>query len=291
MLPRLWGENARFELGQSVSAAAPQRRKVSREGLLLIKSFEGFRPRTVLRRDGTPVIGYGHSRSARPGAVVSEAEAELLLQYDLMPIVALLNERVGLSLNQHQFDALASFIFSIGLDRFQGSDVLERLDAGAPAEAAVALSGWPERASPPVDVLYRRRSAERALFDAPADQPAPLDALLTAPVRGPGTAEPPVDAAPPTVPVMRHESRAAASDTPLSDKSAALFIGGIGVLAFLAGLAAFRRAFSAPAASDATVLIGAGLAIAGLAFIGVAAWSLLGGKGVSTAATKHKQSR
>ena len=73
-----------------MSAAAPQRRKVSREGLLLIKSFEGFRPRTVLRRDGTPVIGYGHARSARPGAVVSEAEAELLLQYDLMPIVALL---------------------------------------------------------------------------------------------------------------------------------------------------------------------------------------------------------
>ena len=129
------GENARFELGQSVSAAAPQRRKVSREGLLLIKSFEGFRPRTVLRRDGTPVIGYGHSRSARPGAVVSETEAELLLQYDLMPIVALLNERVRLPLNQHQFDALASFIFSIGLERFQGSDVLEKLDADASASS------------------------------------------------------------------------------------------------------------------------------------------------------------
>ena len=134
------GENARFELGQSVSAAAPQRRKVSREGLLLIKSFEGFRPRTVLRRDGTPVIGYGHARSARPGAVVSEAEAELLLQYDLMPIVALLNERVRLPLNQHQFDALASFIFSIGLERFQASDVLEKLDANALPEAAEALS-------------------------------------------------------------------------------------------------------------------------------------------------------
>ncbi|AYG95414.1 hypothetical protein D8I30_09670 [Brevundimonas naejangsanensis] len=291
MLPRLSGENARFELGQSVSAAAPQRRKVSREGLLLIKSFEGFRPRTVLRRDGTPVIGYGHSRSARPGAVISEAEAELLLQYDLMPIVALLNERVRLPLNQHQFDALASFIFSIGLERFQGSDVQAKLDAGAPAEAAVALSAWPERASPPVDALYRRRSAERALFDAPADRPAPLEALLTAPVRGPGTAEPPTDAAPPTVPVMRHEARAAASDAPLGDKGAVLFIGGVGVLAFIAGIAALHRALGAPASSDATILIGAGLAITGLVFIGVTAWSGLRGKGASTSAAKHKRSR
>ncbi|MFB7881079.1 lysozyme [Brevundimonas diminuta] len=285
------GENARFELGQSVSAAAPQRRKVSREGLLLIKSFEGFRPRTVLRRDGTPVIGYGHARSARPGAVVSEAEAELLLQYDLMPIVALLNERVRLPLNQHQFDALASFIFSIGLERFQGSDVQAKLDANAPSEAAVALSAWPERASPPVDALYRRRSAERALFDTAPDQPAPLEALLTAPVRGPGSAEPPVDAAPPTAPVLRHEAWAAAPDAALGDKGAVLFIGGVGALAFLAGIAAFQRAWRAPTASDATVLIGAGLAIAGLVFIGMAAWSALRAKAPATGDVKQKQSR
>lgn len=285
------GENARFELGQSVSAAAPQRRKVSREGLLLIKSFEGFRPRTVLRRDGTPVIGYGHSRSARPGAVVSEAEAELLLQYDLMPIVALLNERVRLPLNQHQFDALASFIFSIGLERFQASDVLEKLDADALPAAADALSAWPERASPPVDALYRRRSAERALFDTAPDQPAPLDALLTAPVRGPGAEAAASDASPPSVPVLRHEKRAAkdaASDVALGDRGAVMFIGGVGALAFAAGIAAFRRALNAPASGDATVLIGAGLAAAGLVFIGVAAWSFLRGKDHPP---KHKQSR
>ncbi|WP_303698542.1 lysozyme [Brevundimonas naejangsanensis] len=291
MLRPAQGENARFELGQSVSAAAPQRRKVSREGLLLIKSFEGFRPRTVLRRDGTPVIGYGHSRSARPGAVVSEAEAELLLQYDLMPIVALLNERVRLPLNQHQFDALASFIFSIGLERFQTSDVLEKLDADALPEAADALSAWPERASPPVDALYRRRSAERALFDTAPDQPAPLDALLTAPVRGPGAEAAASDAPPPSVPVLRHEKRAAKDadgDAALGDKGAVLFIGGVGALAFAAGIAAFRRALNAPASGDATVVIGAGLAAAGLVFIGVAAWSFLRGKDLPP---KHKQSR
>lgn len=273
MLLRLTGEQARFEMGHSVSAALPQRLKVSREGLLLIKSFEGFRPRTVRRRDGTPVIGYGHVKSARPGATISEAEAELLLQYDLLPVVETINSRVSIPLNQHQFDALASFIFSVGVQRFEGSDVLEQLNAGAPARAAEALSGWPDRVQPAIDAPYRRRSAERALFDAAPDRPAPLDLLLTAPVQGPNTIQRPEDEAPATVQVLRHEKRAA-PPAALNDTGAVIFIGGIGLLAFAAGIAAFRRVLAAQQTTDGTVLIGGALAVIGLIFIGVAGWNL-----------------
>lgn len=273
MLLRLSGERARSELGQSVSATPSQRLKVSREGLLLIKSFEGFRPRTVRRRDGVPVIGYGHVKSARPGATISEAEAELLLQYDLLPIVEAINSRVSIPLNQHQFDALASFIFSVGVQRFEGSDVLEQLNAGAPARAAEALSGWPDRVQPPVDAPYRRRSAERALFDAAPDRPAPLDVLLTAPVHGPNTLPRSEDDAPATVQVLRHEKRAAQAPV-LNDTGAVIFIGGIGLLAFIAGIAAFRRALAGHEATDGTVLIGGVLAVIGLVFLGTAGWNL-----------------
>ncbi|HAC01264.1 MAG TPA: hypothetical protein DCF67_07210, partial [Brevundimonas sp.] len=69
---------------------------------------------------------------------------------------------------------------------------------------------------------------------------------------------------------------------------AVLFIGGVRAPAFAAGIAAFRRALNAPASGDATVVIGAGLAAAGLVFIGVAAWSFLRGKDLPP---KHKQSR
>jgi len=273
LLLRLSGERARFEMGQSVSAAPSQRLKVSREGLLLIKSFEGFRPRTVRRRDGVPVIGYGHVKSARPGATISEAEAELLLQYDLLPIVEAINSRVTIPLNQHQFDALASFIFSVGIQRFEGSDVLEQLNAGAPARAAEALSGWPDRVQPPVDAPYRRRSAERALFDAAPDRPAPLDLLLTAPVLGPAAKTVPAeDETPATVQVLRHEKRSPAPV--LNDTGAVVFIGGVGLLAFVAGIAAFRRVLAGHQATDGTILIGAVLAAIGLIFIGVAGWNL-----------------
>jgi len=267
------GERARSELGQSVSATTSQRLKVSREGLLLIKSFEGFRPRTVRRRDGVPVIGYGHVKSARPGATITEAEAELLLQYDLLPIVEAINSRVSIPLNQHQFDALASFIFSVGVQRFEGSDVLERLNAGSTAQAAEALSGWPDRVQPPVDAPYRRRSAERALFDAAPDRPAPLDVLLTAPVRGPNAVQHAEDETPATVQVLRHEKRTA--QTPAwNDTGAVIFIGGVGLLAFIAGIAAFRRVLADHQATDGTVLIGGVLAVIGLIFIGVAGWNL-----------------
>ncbi|HEX8469875.1 MAG TPA: glycoside hydrolase family protein [Brevundimonas sp.] len=157
-----------------------QRLKISREGVILIKSFEGFRPRAIRRDNGQWVIGYGHTASAREGASVSETDAELLLQYDLIPIVKALNEGVAARLNQHQFDALASFAYSVGLDRFQGSDVLARLNAGFAGEAADALVGWPEPVLP--ETSLRRRAAERALFVADPASPVALSDLLVAPI-------------------------------------------------------------------------------------------------------------
>lgn len=164
------------------------RLKVSRAGMVLIKSFESFRSRAVQREDGRWVIGYGHTASAREGLTVGEQDAELLLQYDLMPVVKALNEQVETVLNQHQFDALASFAVSVGVDRFLGSDVLERLNAGHAGEAADALVGWPE--TPSADTALRRRAAERALFVADPASPVLLSDLLTAPLPPPPVAEP-----------------------------------------------------------------------------------------------------
>jgi len=174
------GEQARLDLGQSVSDATAPRLKVSREGVVLIKSFEGFRPHAVRAEDRRWIIGYGHTASAREGLSVGEQDAELLLQYDLMPVVGALNERAPAGLNQHQFDALASFAISVGVDRFLASDVLQRLNEGQAGLAADALIGWPETASP--DARLRRRAAERALFVADPGSAVTLADLLAAPL-------------------------------------------------------------------------------------------------------------
>ena len=172
------------------------RLKVSRAGIVLIKSFESFRPRAVQRADGRWVIGYGHTASAREGLTVGEQDAELLLQYDLMPVARALNEDVEAVLNQHQFDALASFAVSVGVERFLASDVLSRLNAGQAGEAADALIGWPESLSP--ETALRRRAAERALFVADPGSPVLLSDLLAAPLPPPPVAvvEPMAEAEP-----------------------------------------------------------------------------------------------
>jgi lysozyme len=164
--------------------------------MVLIKSFEGFRPRAVQEEDGRWIIGYGHTASAREGLTVAEADAELLLQYDLMPVVKALNEQVHSPLNQHQFDALASFAASVGVDRFLASDVLQRLNEGHAGRAADALIGWPEDAS--ADARLRRRAAERALFVADPASAVTLAELLAAPLPPPPVTTVPEPEAPAT---------------------------------------------------------------------------------------------
>ena len=213
MLALSSGERARLDLGQSVSATPTPRLKVSREGMVLIKSFEGFRPRAVQETDGRWVIGYGHTASAREGLSVAEADAELLLQYDLLPVVKALNEQVAGPLNQHQFDALASFAASVGVDRFLASDVLQRLNEGRTGQAADALIGWPEDVS--ADARLRRRAAERALFVADPASPVTLAELLAAPLPPPpveAPAEPAPEAEAPAT-----DARAAAVATLLGE--------------------------------------------------------------------------
>lgn len=183
-----------------LSEVTTKHMKVSREGVILIKSFVGFRSKAVCDENGRWVIGYGHTASAREGLTVAEPDAELLLQYDLLPVVKGINQGVARPVNQHQFDALASFALSIGIDRFLGSDVLQRLNDGLPTQAADALIGWPTPV--PIDTATRRRIAERALFNTDPDLPVHLADLLTAPlvaspaaaVEEPNTTVPPVAA-------------------------------------------------------------------------------------------------
>jgi lysozyme len=164
--------------------------KVSRGGLELIKSFEGFRSRAERLADGRWVVGHGHTLSAREGAEVSATDAELLLQYDLLPILNAISERVSLPLNQHQVDALASFGQAVGLERFLASDVLVWVNAGEPEDAARALGTCDaEPLTPAPDAVARRRAAESALFRHDPEQEANLAALLSAPATAPPSTE------------------------------------------------------------------------------------------------------
>jgi lysozyme len=160
------------------------RHRVSRTAIDLIKRFEGYRRAAAQLPDGRWTIGHGHTLTARQGAEVSEDDAEALLLYDLIGVAHALNEAAYSTLTQNQFDALASFVFNVGLDNFHQSSVLKRLNEGALIQAACAMELWRkanvggERIV--VDALVRRRSVEKTLFLTPpggAWVPAPTPIL------------------------------------------------------------------------------------------------------------------
>jgi lysozyme len=149
------------------------RHKVSRAGMELIKSFEGYRPSAAQLADGRWTIGYGHTKTARQGAEVSEADAEALLYYDLIGVAAAVNDLTYTPLTQNQFDALVSFASNVGVEAFRKSIVLRRINEGSMLQAAWALEMWRkadfEGEQIVVDALVRRRAAEKALFLTPQD--------------------------------------------------------------------------------------------------------------------------
>jgi hypothetical protein len=78
------------------------------------------------------------------------------------------NALVRVALSQAQFDALVSFAFSVGEQAFAQSQVLRRVNSGDAVAAACAMDAWRKSdvggELEVIDVLVRRRAAEKALF-------------------------------------------------------------------------------------------------------------------------------
>lgn len=242
------------------------RLSVSPAGYALIESFEGFRALAGKLPEGRWTLGYGHTASAREGARVTRADARMLLKWDLAPVERLLNTEIYAPLNQNQFDALASFVFNIGIEAFRDSDVAARLAEGNMIAAAGAMAAWRrgrlgERVLV-VDALVRRRAAEAALFLAhPGGAPvAPspvlrpeldVQAALTTPRDGASVARVPMDG-PLEVEIAPTEPKPVAPVIPPTEPADAPPDGVIDPQTRAVGEVArrFERIFDDPAADD-----------------------------------------
>lgn len=104
-------------------------RRISAEALDLLKRWEGCvlhayddadparLPRFIQPGDlvrGTLTIGYGHTRTVRPGQRVTEGEAQRLLLDDLAPVEAAIARIVTVPLTNGQHGALVSFAYNLG---------------------------------------------------------------------------------------------------------------------------------------------------------------------------------
>jgi lysozyme len=137
---------------------------VGKKGLDLIKSFEGLELKAYKDSVGVTTIGYGHTRTAKMGQAITEAQAEALLRSDLAWVEAAVN-KLAKNPSQDQFDAMVSFVFNLGETNFAKSTLLKKHNAGDFKGAKAEFIRWNKAGGKVLKGLTRRREAEAALYN------------------------------------------------------------------------------------------------------------------------------
>jgi len=132
----------------------------------LVKASEGCVLTAYRDSVGVLTIGYGHTRGVNVDQVITQEDADLLLESDLDDAAESVRKLVSVNLTQGQFDALVDFVFNLGEGRLRDSTLLRLLNEGRYGEAAVQFKFWVIAGGHPLPGLIKRRAAERAMFEA-----------------------------------------------------------------------------------------------------------------------------
>lgn len=138
--------------------------KTSQKGIDFIKRHEALRLNSYLDAVGVWTIGYGHTKTAKKGMTITEAEAEKLLVDDLKTAEDEINKHL-LPLKQHQFDSLVSFVFNVGTGAFRTSTLLKRLKADVNhPDIPNQLNRWIYGGGKVLSGLVKRRKQEADIY-------------------------------------------------------------------------------------------------------------------------------
>ena len=91
-------------------------------------------------------------------------EAHALLIEDLKPVEKAIEDLVIVRLNQNQYDALASFMFNVGIGAFRRSTMRKLLNKKDYRGAAGEFNKWIYGGGERLTGLVKRRLAEQQLF-------------------------------------------------------------------------------------------------------------------------------
>lgn len=136
-------------------------------GIKLTEEWEGLFLMAYRDIAGVLTIGYGHTGGVYKGQVITRLQAEQLLTIDLAAAAAEVEARAPQA-TDNQFDAMASFVFNVGIGGFRGSTLLRLFKSGDIQGAADQFLRWDKAHVDGelvvVQGLLNRRRAERALF-------------------------------------------------------------------------------------------------------------------------------
>jgi lysozyme len=138
--------------------------RTGRNGVELIRHFEGCRFDAYLCPAGVWTIGYGHTAGVKEGDSIDQEAAEAFLIEDLETFEQAVTRLVEVPLTQQQFDALVSWTFNLGAGNLAESTLLKKLNNYQYAEVPEQMMRWVRAGGQVLEGLVRRRAAEAALF-------------------------------------------------------------------------------------------------------------------------------
>ena len=157
-------EKVQKRVNELYSSDSTADKNISSNGVVLIKSFEGFSRVAckALPSEKYLTIGYGHyGKDVKPNQTITEAEAVKLLVKDLSGFVKKVNKynrKYGFT--QNEFDALVSFCYNVG-----NIDGLTKNGTRTKAQIADKFLAYSYSGGKFIKGLYNRRVKERNLFN------------------------------------------------------------------------------------------------------------------------------
>lgn len=143
-------------------------RHITKDGINLIKAFEGFESEIYLDAADLPTIGYGHLIRKGEHKIfengISEAAGEALLIKDVLAAENAVLRLINVPLTDGQFDALVSFTFNLGGGALQRSTLRRKVNREEHEDVPREFLRWVWAGGRKLRGLVRRREAEVALY-------------------------------------------------------------------------------------------------------------------------------
>ena len=140
--------------------------QISKEGLSLIKRFEGCELKAYRCPANVWTIGYGHIKDVKEGDEITKEEAEYMLQEEMIEYEGYINDLVKVPLEQCMYDALVAWVFNLGPTNFSSSSLLRVLNEKKYEEVPYEIKRWNKAGGEVLNGLIRRRKAEALLFQS-----------------------------------------------------------------------------------------------------------------------------
>jgi lysozyme len=155
----------RFISEHLTQATKKSNMNISKEGLALIKKFEGCKLEAYKCAAEVWTIGYGSTKGVKEGDTITQEEAEELLIKDVKVFEKAVNDAVERSMVQCQFDALVSWTFNLGAGSLNSSTMLKKLNNQEYDEVVPQMKRWNKAGGKVLQGLIRRREAEALLYE------------------------------------------------------------------------------------------------------------------------------